>query len=250
MQRWTVSALARLSRVEVRAAHGSPVRVAFGGFGDPRTRGLIALGAVLASAAAGAIATQPRLLLASLGALGVTLAAFLSIRARGVLLGLLLIAVANAIPGVNLDDAVAPGGLPLQDIAILLIIGLLAQRVIGGEPERLRRPWVGPAMGWGCVLAAWWIFTWLRSIGGEGISPLNAALFGRDFLYFALLVPLALAGLDLSDLAGLAAVVVAGGRSRRRPDRHRHRRRPAVLPHQRSLRQDRRRDSSDLFVGQ
>jgi hypothetical protein len=171
----------------------------------------IAFSAVGASAAVGAMSTQPRAMLALLAALVVTAGAFLAIRARGILLGVLMLAVANALPGIDLGKAYAPAGLPMQDIAILLIIGLLAQGAVAGGAERLRRPWVRPAIGWGCVLAAWWMLTWLRSVDAEAISPKNAALFGRDFLYFALLVPLALAGLERRDVPGLSAVVIAGG---------------------------------------
>jgi Transposase, Mutator family len=171
----------------------------------------IAFSAAGASAAVGAMSTQPRAMLALLAALGVAAGAFLAIRARGILLGVLLLAVANAIPGVDLGKGYALAGLPMQDIAILVIIALLAQGAVAGGAERLRRPWVRPAIAWGCVLAAWWLLTWLRSVDAEAISPKNAALFGRDFLYFALLVPLALAGLERREVPGLAAVVIAGG---------------------------------------
>jgi hypothetical protein len=171
----------------------------------------IAFLAVGASAAVGAMSTQPRAILALLAALGVAAGAFLAIRARGILFGVLLLAVANALPGIDLGKSYAPGGLPMQDIAILVIIALLAQGAVAGGAERLRRPWVRPAIAWGCVLAAWWLLTWLRSVDAEAISPKNAALFGRDFLYFALLVPLALAGLERREVPGLAAVVIAGG---------------------------------------
>lgn len=181
---------------------------------DARGRALtlqIAFAAVGASAAVGAMSTQPRAVLALLAAVGVGAGAFLAIRARGILFGVLLLAVANALPGIDLGKGYTPTGLPMQDIAIIIIIGLLAQGAVAGGAERLRRPWVRPAIAWGCVLAAWWLLTWLRSVDAEAISPKNAALFGRDFLYFALLVPLALAGLERRDVRGLAAVVIAGG---------------------------------------
>jgi hypothetical protein len=179
---------------------------------DLRRYATVALCAVVGGALAGAASTQPRSLLALLTLAGLGAAAWLAVRARGVLLGLLLLAVANALPGVDLgSQAVLPGGVPVQDLAIVLVSALLAERTLRAWGERARRPWVRRAVAWGCVLAMWWWITWVRSVVGAGITPLDAALFGRDFLFFALLVPLALAGLDRRDLPGLAAVVLAGG---------------------------------------
>jgi hypothetical protein len=173
---------------------------------------VVALCAAVGGALAGVASTHPRSLLALLVLGGLGAAAWLAVRARGVLLGFLLLAVANALPGVDLgSQAVLPGGVPVQDLAIVLVTALLAERALRGWGERSRRPWVRPALAWGSVLATWWWITWVRSVAGVGITPLDATLFGRDFLFFAVLVALALAGLDRRDLPGLAAVLLAGG---------------------------------------
>ena len=44
---------------------------------------------------------------------------------------------------------------------------------------------------WGACFIAWWTYEFARSFLLDGIPWLKAALFGRDFLYFAILLPLA-----------------------------------------------------------
>ena len=45
---------------------------------------------------------------------------------------------------------------------------------------------------WSACLVGWWTFTLARSVLLEGIPVRYAVLYGRDFLYFAILLPLAL----------------------------------------------------------
>ena len=62
------------------------------------------------------------------------------------------------------------------------------------------------------MFVAWWLVTLARSVFFSDIPPLHAALFGRDFLYFALLLPLLPVALRRrSDLVALHSSGRGGG---------------------------------------
>jgi hypothetical protein len=114
----------------------------------------------------------------------------LALWAPGPLAALLLLAVLNGVPVVNLSGRL-PGGAHFQDAAVIALIALLY--VYGHpipSPERSRLSRV--ATIWGACFAAFWAITVARSVLVEGIPPVKAALYGRDFLYFAVLLPLGL----------------------------------------------------------
>jgi hypothetical protein len=101
-------------------------------------------------------------------------------------LGVAILTVFNGIPGINLDTFTTAGSFRVSDVAVAALMVVLATRqrvdASAAKPVRLARVW-----GFGFVL--WWMFTLVRSVL-DGVPVRDAALFGRDFLYFAILVPL------------------------------------------------------------
>ena len=74
------------------------------------------------------------------------------------------------------------------------------------------RRWLALTRTWAFIFLAWWLVTLARSVFFSDIPLLHAALFGRDFLYFALLLPLLPVALRRrSDFVALVAMVGVGG---------------------------------------
>jgi hypothetical protein len=131
------------------------------------------------------------------------------------------LAVMNGIPGVDVNSFASPGSFRVSDLAVVALMIVLATRQEVDDAYTARA--VRLARGWAIAFVAWWAFTWIHTML-DGIPPLKAALFGRDFLYFAILVPLSIGAFGrrkeiytfLSVLAigvvvhGLAHIAIAG----------------------------------------
>jgi hypothetical protein len=176
---------------------------------DARATLVVAAG-LLAALMAGALATTergvPLMVLAAAAAGGVALARL----APGVLVGVLVMGILDCLPGPGLGTAVA-------DLLSFALIGFLVVRVLADGRAALARPGVRLAIWWTTLFVGWWLVTWLRSVIGGRVSPVHALLYGREFLVFALLVPLMLAGLRRRDLpplmwtvGGLGALTALG----------------------------------------
>jgi hypothetical protein len=114
----------------------------------------------------------------------------LAVWAPGPLLALLLLAVLNGVPVVNLSGRL-PGGAHFQDAAVIALMAVLyAYRGPLEGPERSRLSRV--ATIWGACFVGYWVLTLARSVLVDHTPLLKAILYGRDFLYFAILLPLAL----------------------------------------------------------
>ena len=113
-----------------------------------------------------------------------------ALRSPGPTAALLLLAVMNGLPVVDLSGRL-PGGAHFQDGAVLALAALLYARRNALEPGPRTRL-IRAASIWSACFIAFWGFTVARSWLLDGIPLLKAVLFGRDFLYFALLLPLAL----------------------------------------------------------
>jgi hypothetical protein len=153
-------------------------------------RRLSLLGAIAIAAAGAGWLISHGATTAIVGALVVAALAVLAARAPGPLAALLLLAVMNGIPFIDLSGRL-PGGAHMQDGAVLALIGLLyARRGTIADPRRARI--ARAATIWGVCFAGFWLVTLMRSWLLDGIPLLKAALYGRDFLYFALLLPAAI----------------------------------------------------------
>jgi hypothetical protein len=130
----------------------------------------------------------------------------------GVCAGLLVVIVMNGLPFVDLESYTQSGSFRVADAAMMLVLALLAlrSRVAAPEDPFLRQAlrWTG---WWAFLLVGWWLFTVLRSTFYEDIPVLKAALYGRDFLYFALLLPLFVGGIHtLREIKGFLLTLAAG----------------------------------------
>lgn len=114
----------------------------------------------------------------------------LAARAPGPLAALLLLAALNGIPIINLNGRL-PGGAYFDDVAaaaLALLLYAYGDRTRTPRQARVIRA----ATIWSACFVAYWLLTLARSVLSDGIPLLKAAVYGRDFLYFAILLPLAL----------------------------------------------------------
>jgi hypothetical protein len=116
------------------------------------------------------------------------LALLVRLRAFGVLLGLALAGALNGFPGVDVN----PGGNAIshaQDVFALAIIAGSLYVVASGKvaPRTQLQRSLYVACG---ALALWWLLTWARTVIFNIIPASLAARFARDFLYFAVTLPL------------------------------------------------------------
>ncbi len=129
---------------------------------------------------------------------------------RGAAAAVLLLAVLNGIPGVDLSGQPVRGGIRFQDYAVgLLVILLVVWRGQDGAGPRgsPTRQWL---TAWCVVFGGWWTVTLVRTAAGSGVPVRLGGQYGRDFLYFALLVPLLLRiRLSGASVRAFAGVMVA-----------------------------------------
>lgn len=107
----------------------------------------------------------------------------------GPFVALMVLVIMNGVPVVDLSSRLV-GSFGIQDCAVLaLAVGLYWYRGKngGGCDRRVARI----AGLWAACFVAWWVITFARSVLLEGIPIRYAASYGRDFLYFAILLPLA-----------------------------------------------------------
>lgn len=113
----------------------------------------------------------------------------MAVRAPGPFIALMLLVALNGVPAVDLSGRAGP--LHIQDgaviamIAALLIWGRGATNAVDARLTRL-------ATVWAACFVAWWVATLARTVLIDGVPFLKAAFFGKDFLYFAILLPVAL----------------------------------------------------------
>ena len=127
----------------------------------------------------------------------------------GAFVALLVLVVLNGIPGPDLEEFAVSGSFRVSDVAVAVLVAVLALRQQAGpaQPGSLLRF----ARWWGIALATWWLLTLIRSVG-DGVPLFKGALFGRDFLYFAILLPL-LAGAfrDRGEIAACLTLLAMAG---------------------------------------
>ncbi len=163
--------------------------------------------AVSAIGAGWLIAHGHTIYVAAAGIIAVLL--ILAFQAPGPLAALLLLAALNGIPIVSLGHPL-PGGLKVDDAAAFGLAALLVAYQ-DRHPSKERARIMRIATIWSACFIAWWMYEFARSSLLDGIPWLKAALFGRDFLYFAILLPLALrARLPARSLRAGGVLLLAG----------------------------------------
>jgi hypothetical protein len=105
----------------------------------------------------------------------------------GVSIGVLLLVVMNGLPLLDVEPYLV-AGFRVSDLAVMLLAGALAVRIHARGASRA--PWAGRLTVWGVVFGLWWFVVLVRTSLLEGVPLLDAFLFGRDFIYFAILLPL------------------------------------------------------------
>jgi hypothetical protein len=127
----------------------------------------------------------------------------------GPFVALMVLVIMNGVPVVNLTRQLY-GSFGIQDCAVVALAACLYRWrgvVLSARHSRVARA----AAVWSACLAAWWFITFARSMLLDGIPVKYAASFGRDFLYFAILVPLAVrARLPAHSIRQGAYLLVAG----------------------------------------
>jgi hypothetical protein len=162
--------------------------------------------AVVSIAGGAAVSTRPEYL-GGVVVLGVAVA--IARWNRGVLAGGLALLVLNGIPFINVQPS-ATGGNVLDDVAFAALLGFLAVCAAANWREASRDRVLAAACLWAVLYLLWWFWESERSVGTNE-SLFAAVKFGRDFMYFGLLVPLALAGLRRrEDLLGFVITLGAG----------------------------------------
>lgn len=136
---------------------------------------------------------------------------------RGVFVGAVLLVILNGIPFLDLESATTIGKdavvktSPFRDpgVFILFVVLLFWNR---GWWNRYRHdPWFRHLTVISSLLIGWWGVTLLRSVAVDHIPIVQAALFGRDYLAFALLLPLLpVVVRDRREVAGLVGTLGLG----------------------------------------
>jgi hypothetical protein len=174
---------------------------------------LVGLGVLALSILAGAAILDPRWSVLVLPGIALTVLIGIAAASRGALVGFTVLGVLNGIPGLDLESFAAPGSFRPNDLLILFLVGALLLWHLTTSAEHLvDSRWLRLARTWAFIFVAWWLLTFARSVFFSDIPALQAALYGRDFLYFGILLPLLpVAFRRRSDLVALVAVVGAGG---------------------------------------
>jgi hypothetical protein len=136
---------------------------------------------------------------------------------RAVTVAVLLLAILNGFPVVDFESFVAPGSFRPNDLFVLILVACLVLWSIRNPVRPIPR-YVVLARWWAAAFLSWWLLTLLRSSLYDAVPMLQASLFGRDFLYFGLLVP-ALVGVGwkrdelllMARVLGVATVIFAVG---------------------------------------
>ena len=179
---------------------------------DDMRRALAVQGAILGlgllSFAIGWLIVSGHLLIAALLCIALPMVCVVAWAGLSAIAGVILLLTLNGIPGIDLTRFNVHGSFESLDICAVCLILLAAGRYFfgtreagGQHTERL--------VAWSAVFLAVWAVALVKGLD-RGVPVLTAALFGRDFLFFALLVPFAKALVKTNrELTRLVAVVGA-----------------------------------------
>jgi hypothetical protein len=120
----------------------------------------------------------------------VTITALVTARwSPGPFVALMVLTIMNGVPVVNLSRHLY-GSFGIQDGAVIALAACLywyRKEIVSPRERRVARI----TAIWSACFVAWWILTLARSNLLDGIPIRYAASYGRDFLYFAILLPFA-----------------------------------------------------------
>jgi hypothetical protein len=130
---------------------------------------------------------------------------------RGVLGGILVLLLLQGVPFINtqLGESSARGSNALNDAIFVALITFFAACAIDTVRNAEHRRLVTLAAIWSSCYLAWWGIKVI--VGSPGIPVLAAVQYGREFMAFSLLLPLALLALrERSQLVGFAITLGIG----------------------------------------
>lgn len=173
----------------------------------------VALVAALASILDGIAATSsaaPKMFAAIVGIVAV--GALISRFGAGVLIGILSLGTVDVLPGPNLEELHVAFTITGQDV----FVGALVVTLLGVGRSRLRELMrasnlMRALVGWSGVFIVVWLFEILRTAATTPVPLIHAVWFGRDFAYFALLLPLFVAALAEAHLRKVVLITVGVG---------------------------------------
>jgi len=125
-----------------------------------------------------------------LAALGAIIAmSILAVKARWLLVSLLVLATLNGLPGLNLSDLHSAGTFNPTTVCAMLLVAMGAAHFASGRSVERGRAgrWL---FLWGVAFIAVWLVGWVRAVG-DGVPIFKALTFGQTFLVFGLLLPVA-----------------------------------------------------------
>ena len=153
--------------------------------------GLIAAGCIASGYAASILEPGHLLILCS-----TVMLALLAVTNIGVFTGVLVVAILNGIrfldlESVNeipfLDPESSAAGVPHQDALVALLVVTLGAAAATARAAALVPRWL---LILSLTLALWWLTTFIRTWLGGDIPFREAALYAREYLYFAIVLPL------------------------------------------------------------
>lgn len=147
---------------------------------------------------------QTRLVLAAVGVCVVA-----ALWQRGVVIALLVLVSVNGLPGID-TSAFVGSRLTGQDFGVIALLSLGVFWTLTEPRQRVTRTAL-TVTRFAILLLGWWTIEELRSAVIDHVSLIRAAAFGRQYLYFALLIMvLPRVRLSARDLIWMLRVLAAG----------------------------------------
>lgn len=172
------------SRLPLAGGRLAAIAVTLGAM-SPRRVGLSLSMMGLAVAIGWAVGTGHAALV--LTAIGVLAASWLVAAQRGIMIGILVLAGMNGLPYIDTSGR-AVAAIRWQDVAAVGLVLLAGVWLcVDDDPHQATRAARALSRA-GAILLAWWLVTVGRTVLADNVSVLRAADYGRDFLYFALLI--------------------------------------------------------------
>lgn len=113
----------------------------------------------------------------------------LAVKVRWLLVSVLVLAVLDGLPGLNIADLHSAGTFNPTTVCALLLVGIAAFNLASNRSSELSRGQRSLFL-WAAIFVAVWLIAWVRAVG-DGVAVLKALTFGQAFLIFGLLLPLA-----------------------------------------------------------